>query len=106
MVIVTAPTAAVMKTNAAQTFNSLAKLASVSVLAAISPTQAVAISAESRPAAFWKADAIPPCSGSTDDKFSEVNGVLVRTVPVTYTIIPGSRSVTRWNPCAAGRISR
>jgi hypothetical protein len=66
----------------------------------------VAISAESRPAAFWKADAIPPCSGSTDDKFSEVNGVLVRTVPVAYTIIPGSRSVTRWNPCAAGRISR
>jgi hypothetical protein len=32
--------------------------------------------------------------------------VLVRTVPVTYTIIPGSRSVTTWNPCAAGPISR
>jgi hypothetical protein len=47
------------------------------VLAAISPTQAVAISAERRPAAFWIAEAIPPCSGATDDKFSAVNGVLV-----------------------------
>jgi hypothetical protein len=72
-----APTTAAMKNNTAATCSTRPKLASVSVLAAISPTQAVAISAERRPAAFWIAEAIPPCSGATDDKFSAVNGVLV-----------------------------
>lgn len=75
-----APTAPAMKNNTAQTCSSRPKLASVSVLAAINPTQAVAISADSRPTAFWIAAAIPPCVGSTDDKFNAVSGVLVRTV--------------------------
>jgi hypothetical protein len=66
---------AAMKNNAAQTCNSLAKLASASVLAAISPPQAVAMSAGSRPAAFWTAEAIPPCSGSTDDQFANTEPV-------------------------------
>ena len=52
-----APTAPAMKNNTAQTCSSRPKLASVSVLAAINPTQAVAISAESRPTAFWIAAA-------------------------------------------------
>jgi hypothetical protein len=102
----TAPMTAAMKNNIAATCSTRAKLASVSVLAAISPTHAVAIRAERRPTTFCIAEAIRPCSGSTDDKFSAVNGVLVSTAPVPNTIIPGSRSVTTWNPCAAGRMSR
>jgi hypothetical protein len=66
--MMTAPTAAAMKNNIAATCSSRPKLASVSVLAAINPTQAVAISAESRPTAFWIAAAIPPCSGSLDGR--------------------------------------
>jgi hypothetical protein len=77
LVMVTAPTTAAMKNNTAATCSTGPKLASVSVLVAISPTQAVAIRAERPPTAFWIAEAIPPCSRATDDKFSAVNGVLV-----------------------------
>src|ERR1700748_3580502 len=79
LVVLMPPMTAPMKNNTALTCSSRTRPASVSVLAAISPTQAVAMSAESRPMAFWIAEAIPPCAGSTDDKFSEVSGVIVTT---------------------------
>ena len=77
LVMVTPLMTAPMKNNTAPTCRSRAKLASVSVPAAISPTQATAISADSRPTAFWIAAAIPLCTGSTADKLTAVSGVMV-----------------------------
>src|ERR1700744_2132111 len=98
-------TNAPMKNNTAATCSSRAKLASVSVPAAISPTLATAVSADVLPTAFWTAAAIPLRDGSTDARFNAVSGVLVRTRPIASTVIPGSRCVTMLKPCADGRIS-
>jgi hypothetical protein len=76
--LMTAP----MKNSTALTCSSRSKLASVSVPAAIRPTQATAISAEVRPTAFWIAAAIPLWAGSTEDKLTAVSGVIVRTRPM------------------------
>ena len=51
-----------MKNSRALTWSSRVKLASVSLLAVINPTQATAIRAEVRPVAFWIAAAIPLCA--------------------------------------------
>ena len=103
--MVTPPMTAPMKNNTALTCSSRVKLASVSVPAAISPTQATAISAESpahRVLDRCGYSAVRGLDGGQIDRGQWCDG---RTIPTASTILPGNRSVTTLNPCAEGRMS-
>ncbi len=74
--------------------------------AAINPRQATEISDASRDTALLIAEAIPLRAGSTDDKATEVSGVMVTTRPADSKNIPGSNSVMTLNSPPDGPISK
>lgn len=85
------PTSAPTKYSAAATCSSRAKLVSVSMPLAISPTQATALRADVLPTAFCMAAATPLRSGATDVRFAAASGVMVSARPMATTAVPGSR---------------
>src|ERR1700727_2697251 len=85
---VTHATTARTKYTPAATSSSRVKLPSVSGPAPISPTHAIAVSAEVRPTAFWIAAATPLWAGSTASRTTELSGVMVRTRPAATTSRP------------------
>ena len=91
--------------SAALTSNARANQVALAVPTLIRPMDPIDISAASRETALLIADARPLYSVGTEASVTDVSGVIVATSPMASTVIPGTRSVTAWNPLGYGRIS-